>query len=269
MKLTNTLATVLFTLCTLLISSCSNDDDLAPISLEGLDSSNIGLSYPRSQEFICTLQGGDGSYEVICNKPDIVEAKIVPVNPSEKALSLTVLALGEATVTVTDNSQNTLVINVKVDYYTQNYLVSNYDVFINGTLEDSEKKAITEKALTTIPVKVGGGYKFIFTDEETTKGKVLMYKDKYGNNAIEGTFEIKIVESDEETGVIRRPIYELTFPEEKYNFCQFYYPRSSRMSVIEVTAFYEDVKEMFTADYPTIESVYTAQVLAWASDLFY
>lgn len=63
------------------------------------------------------------------------------------------LALGEAIITVKDQSGNTLDIHVIVDYYTDNYIVSKQDIFLTGDLKDSEKQTIKEKALATIPVK--------------------------------------------------------------------------------------------------------------------
>ena len=38
-------------------------------------------------------------------------------------------------------------------------------------------------------VKTGGGYKFIYTDAEIARGKVLVYQEKFGDKAIEGSFE--------------------------------------------------------------------------------
>lgn len=269
MRLNNIFATLLFSICTLLISSCNDDDSLDPISLKDMDISDIKLNYPASSTYTYPLQGGDGNYKVNCNKPEVVDAQISESN-HEKVLCLTVQALGDAIVTITDDSQNTLVVNVKVDYYTQRFVVSKQDVFITGDLRDSEKKAITEKALETIPVKVSGGYKFIYTDPEEPTGKVLVYKEKYGGEAIEGTFKRTSATTEHPvTGEHEYHSYELTLPGEQRVFIMQEYKPSERSSMIPLFAFYEDVKDRFTTDYPLLERVHTAQVITQPSDLFY
>ena len=229
MRLNSMLATVLIFLCSLVISSCSNDE-LAPISLKNRETANIKLNYPNNQTYSFPLQGGDGNYEISCDKPEIIETKMI----SSCDISIKALALGEAIITVKDQSGNTLDIHVIVDYYTDNYIVSKQDIFLTGDLKDSEKQTIKEKALATIPVKTGGGYKFIYTDAEIARGKVLVYQEKFGDKAI---------------------ISE--------------YIPSSRTSPIVLMAFFEDLKKTFTIDYPTVEQVYTEQVLTVPSHLYY
>ena len=57
MRLNSMLATVLIFLCSLVISSCSNDE-LAPISLKNRETANIKLNYPNNQTYSFPLQGG-------------------------------------------------------------------------------------------------------------------------------------------------------------------------------------------------------------------
>lgn len=270
MKQTNILTIVLFSLCTFLFSSCS-EDSLAPISLQGMDNPSINLRYPRTGVYDITVEGGDGNYTVVCDKPEIVEAKIITdANAPAKLLSLKVLDRGKAIVTITDNSQNSLVVNVTTDYLTERFVVSQYDIEISGDLRDSEKKEITEKALATVPVKRGGGYQFVFIDEESSTGKVLMYPEKFGGKAIEGTFKTELTNiGPEGAEEILYPAYELTLPEGQRSFLFYPYRRSARMSVTPVVAFYEDVKEMFIGDYPLAERVYTTQVLSRPSEIYY
>ena len=141
MRLNSMLATVLIFLCSLVISSCSNDE-LAPISLKNRETANIKLNYPNNQTYSFPLQGGDGNYEISCDKPEIIETKMI----SSCDISIKALALGEAIITVRDQSRNTLDIHVIVDYYTDNYIVSKQDILLTGDLKDSEKQTIKEKA---------------------------------------------------------------------------------------------------------------------------
>ena len=115
------LATVLIFLCSLVISSCSNDE-LAPISLKNRETANIKLNYPNNQTYSFPLQGGDGNYEISCDKPEIIETKMI----SSCDISIKALALGEAIITVKDQSGNTLDIHVIVDYYTCLLYTSHY-----------------------------------------------------------------------------------------------------------------------------------------------
>ena len=55
MRLNSMLATVLIFLCSLVISSCSNDE-LAPISLKNRETANIKLNYPNNQTYSFPLQ---------------------------------------------------------------------------------------------------------------------------------------------------------------------------------------------------------------------
>ncbi len=239
MRLNSMLATVLIFLCSLVISSCSNDE-LAPISLKNRETANIKLNYPNNQTYSFPLQGGDGNYEISCDKPEIIETKMI----SSCDISIKALALGEAIITVRDQSGNTLDIHVIVDYYTDNYIVSKQDILLTGDLKDSEKQTIKEKALATIPVKTGGGYKFIYTDAEIARGKVLVYQEKFGNKAIEGSFERKSNEIENEQWGTRHIIsFDLTLPEQpKRTFIISEYIPSSRTSPIVLMAFFEDLK---------------------------
>ena len=103
MRLNSMLATVLIFLCSLVISSCSNDE-LAPISLKNRETANIKLNYPNNQTYSFPLQGGDGNYEISCDKPEIIETKMI----SSCDISIKALALGEAIITVKDQSGITL-----------------------------------------------------------------------------------------------------------------------------------------------------------------
>ena len=91
MRLNSMLATVLIFLCSLVISSCSNDE-LAPISLKNRETENIKLNYPNNQAYSFPLLGGDGNYEISCDTPEIIETKMI----SSCDISIKALALGEA-----------------------------------------------------------------------------------------------------------------------------------------------------------------------------
>lgn len=167
------LTTVILTLGTLFYS-CSDDDSLNPISPKDREDTTIGLIYPSTNEtgYTISLQGEDVNYSVKSEKDEIVIAEMI----STTDLNLKAVSLGETTVTITDNSQNKLVLTVKVDYLSYSFIVKKHDVtVIGGDLTKNEKKEISETKLLNTPVKVGGGYKFIFTDKTNNKGKAIVY----------------------------------------------------------------------------------------------
>ena len=90
--------------------------DPASVSLKrkNRETANIKLNYPNNQTYSFPLQEGDGNYEISCDKPEIIETKMI----SSCDISIKALALGEAIITVKDQSGNTLDIHVIVDYYT-------------------------------------------------------------------------------------------------------------------------------------------------------
>lgn len=94
---------------------------------------------------------------------------------------------------------------------------------------------------------------------------------KFGNKAIEGSFERKSNEIENEQWGTRHIIsFDLTLPEQpKRTFIISEYIPSSRTSPIVLMAFFEDLKKTFTIDYPTVEQVYTEQVLTVPSHLYY
>ena len=120
------------------------------------------------------------------------------------------------------------------------------------------QKELKEKALATIPVKVGGGYKFVYTEgeeQDETKGIVFIYPDKYGNNGIEGTFERVIVKGDD--GSLSHVAYSLHYRDINHTFIFMKYSEPASQSTgYGLIQFAEDLKEQYKTAYPNVEQVY-------------
>ena len=171
----------------ILFVSCRNEAD-NPISLHYVENNSLQLYYPLTDEpAVISILGGDGEYAVACSDESVLEAKIVQ---EQKTLVLTPLALGEATVTISDGASNVYMLNVNISYYESHVTVKRIEVRIKGgNITEEEKRAIEEKAISTVPVKVNGGYRLIRTGEDGLSGKVIVYAETFGENGVEGVYE--------------------------------------------------------------------------------
>jgi len=248
------------------IVGCS-DENLTPITLTNQEGTTINLT--PEEEYNLYLQGGDGSYSVQSSNDKIVIAEMI----SHVELRLMAIGTGETTVIITDNSQNILILNVQIDYRTLNFVVTECYVTIRGDdLTENEKNAIREKQLAQIPVKVGGGYKFIFTEVANQKGKAIIYTDTFDSNGIETTFEFKAAINQGESGSIP-PAFEVIIDNEKRVFfldSSGNYSQSNQMITQRalresppprIFALQEVVTPKVQIEYPKAEFVFTSQVV--------
>lgn len=243
-------------LLSLCLLSCSDDDNIKPITLKDQDETTIRLWYPTNTGYSFPLQGGDGHYSVKSGNDKVVIAEMI----SSIDLSLKAVGIGETTVTITDNSQNTLTLIINVTYETERFVVKKNDIIVlGGDLTDNEKKAIREKYIAEIPVKVNGGYEFIFTDLPNRKGKAIVYADNIGNDGIETTFEIKEI-VDNSIPESTKWGYEVVINNEKRLFVQGRYVPSTKSIDPTPIALMEDITQKVKKEYPKAELVYTSQV---------
>lgn len=82
------------------------------ITLEDGETS-LSLFYP-SFDKIYTLKGGDHNYSIKSNNEEVVVVEM----SSKSKFNVKVIGLGETTITVTDQSNNTLNLDVNVGYQT-------------------------------------------------------------------------------------------------------------------------------------------------------
>ena len=206
-----------------------------------------------------TITGGDGNYSFSCESP-LLKAEMTYRN----YILFEPLGVGDATVTIKDSSGNLYILNVTVAYKSEKIVVAKLDATVVGdNMTVGNQKELEAKALATIPVKVGGGYKFVYTEgeeQDETKGIVLIYPDKYGNNGIEGTFERVIVKGDD--GRLSYVAYSLHYRDISHTFSFMKYSEPATQSTgYGLTQFAEDLKEQYKTAYPNVEQVYTSQVI--------
>ncbi len=255
-------------LCVLIIlfstfgfTSCKKNSDDKPLSLHQIKNNATNLYYGSKGGV--TIIGGDGNYSFSCES-SLLKAEMTQSN----YLSLEPLGVGNAIVTIKDSSGDSYILNVTVTYKSEKVVVSKLDATVVGdNMTVGSQKELKEKALATIPVKVGGGYKFVYTegeDKDKVKGNVFIYPDKFGDNGIEGTFERTIVKSAD--GSYSYPTYTLHYGNVTRTFIIREYSdptakssvKSSQYRLIQLA---EDLKEQYKTAYPNVEEVYTSQVI--------
>lgn len=251
-----------------LFVACSDDDNISPITLKDYEEvePNINLVYPaETGEYHFRIQGGDGNYSVTTNNPEIISPEIIQLSEfsaSDINLKMKVLGIGNAKITITDKSQNSLILNVTADYLTQKFIVKKHEItIIGGDLTENEKKAISEKHLADIPAKVNGGYKFIYTDRTNNRGITIIYPNMFGSEGIETSFEIKEVKNENYPEATTVSGYEVLFNNEKRIFVlDIYYPSTKDIGPV-VYALKENITQNVQIEYLKAELVYTSQVV--------
>ena len=193
-KLNSIICVLVLLFSTFVWTSCDKDSDGEPLSLHQIENNATKLYYGSIGGV--TIIGGDGNYSFSCESP-LLKAEMTYRN----YISFEPLGVGDATVIIKDSSGESYLLKVTIAYKTEKMVVAKLDATVVGdNMTVGNQKELKEKVLATIPVKVGGGYKFVYTEGEDldmTKGIVFLYPDKYGENGIEGTFERATVkESD-------------------------------------------------------------------------
>lgn len=252
---TKRLGFILLSLITLCWTACDKDDN-EPITLQDVENNSIAFIYPSENKRTINILGGNEPYSVICNDTSILHAELA----NQRTIDLQPLKIGNTTVSIKDPSGNSYILYVHIGYYEQNFTIIKHDVKVLGeNITIKEKKELEEKALASIPVKIKGGYKFVFTEKQ--KGEVLVYPEIFGEKEQKGTFEFTTQES---SNSIR--IYDLEFNGKKRKFILTIYQDKSMQTKNEMLVpftFLEDITEQFKTDYPAVEAVYTEQVFKW------
>lgn len=257
-KLNSILCILIILFSTFGWTSCNKDSDKEPLSLHQIKDNATKLYYGSKGGV--TIIGGDGKYSFSSESP-LLKAEMTYSN----YILFEPLGVGDATVTIKDSSGDSYILKVTIQYKTEKIVVSKLNATVVGdNMTVGNQKELKEKALATIPVKVGGGYKFVYTeseDLEQAKGMVFIYPDKYGDNGTEGTFERATVKGDD--GSYSYTTYTMQYSGLNRTFILMKYSEP----VIKSTEYYgqfqfaEDLKEKYKTVYPNVEQVYTSQVI--------
>ncbi len=251
-------------LCSLVIlfstfgwTSCDKDSAVEPLSLHQIENNATKLYYGSKGGV--TIIGGNGIYSFSC------ESSLLKVEMTQSNyISFEPLGVGNATITIKDSSGDSYILNVTVTYKSEKIIMSKLDATVVGdNMTVGNQKELKEKVLATIPVKVGGGYKFVYTEGEEqyeTKGIVFIYPDKYGYNGIEGTFKRVMVKHAD--GSYPYITFTLHYNDVNRTFIFMEYSEPTvKSSQYHAYQFAEDLKEQYKTAYPNVEQLYTSQVI--------
>lgn len=256
---------LLLILTVVLTTSCTKNDS-QPIELYSVgydDQTNpvidnqVEIRFPALEKTQLRISGGDGNFAVTNSNENILMMTLI-----DNAIDITPLTIGNSVVTITDKSGNSYMLNVKVDYRTIGMIIEKQDIIVIGNkLSEVEKNEIREKAAMTLPVKINGGFKFIYNNREhSNQGQVFLYRDSYGVDAIESTFEesrMGIVVGGVENKIITF-IMMIDGKPRNFNLTR-YIDQTLKSSVNVPMALNEVLTTQFRTQYPNAEMVYTQQ----------
>lgn len=174
--------------------SCSDNIEMGlfPVQEDGtsfvLTGNKVQLFYPSAKgriEFLVT--GLEADYIISTS-----DETVLSVGYASNGLYLVPLKLGKVVVTISDKAGREFKFDVENVYWKEEYIVEKNDIRIGGEiLTEKEKEEITYKAKSIPPVEIGGGYQFIYTDEERTEGIVNMYPEGWDKRYFSGNFTEK------------------------------------------------------------------------------
>ncbi|MCS2659259.1 hypothetical protein NXW67_04705 [Bacteroides fragilis] len=109
--------------------------------------------YPNTNQTCITIYGGERPYTVSSNS-DILK---VNMDKFPNAFNYEILGVGDAEVTITDAKGESAGLKVKIDYRSDKMKIVKLDAYVKGDgMTVAAQKELKEKALASIPVKVGG-----------------------------------------------------------------------------------------------------------------
>lgn len=239
----------------LFLASCNDKKDEA-ISFPLVENNSLSLTYPYDGIFSTNLAGGDGNYSVSCSDEKVLDAKLAD-SQEGKVLELTLLSTGAAVVTVVDGSGHSTILNVDVSYQEFQFVVLEHNLVIEGNISDTTvQNELRETALSTIPVRVDGAYRFVFKDVNRSRGDVYFENGKYQ----EGTFTVSQV-VDAANGETATK-YTIRAQDETHELIMLAYSSAYSLKsspVLRKFLFAEDLTDIYQQKYPELKHIRTIQ----------
>lgn len=251
--------------------SCDKDDNkklqpIEAISIKGNSTLNLEnrflfLSPFNSEGLTYQIKGGDGNYAVTGSTNS---EKILEIVFNGEFLTLTPKSVGETAVSIKDQSDNDLLLYVKIQYHTVTYALSDsYQPYVAGeNITMKEKKEIEEDIKPAFPNRTN--YEFTFTTAENNSGIVTIYlKEGKYNNVIKGEFEMKQEKFEYNNLSIPCLTYNVKTEETTYTFYQVYGSgiiNETRLANPPIRyVFIEDQTTKYKEKYPAVEKVLLIQ----------
>ncbi len=230
--------------------ACSNEkDEDNSLRLPSFEDNKITLLYPDGKGSIA-IAGGVQPYSVHCDS----EILKVYMDKDPNYFKYEVRGVGETPIKISDASGQSLVLDALIRYNEWSVEITEHSVSVEGDdMTIAAQNELKEKVLTSIPVKVGGGYKFIFTEKKA--GTLYVYKERFGGEYSQGTFSVNYLDDMSREDWV----YTLTFDGEEHNYLQCLLLRSRSTEPLVPFSFYEELTDEYKAEYPELESVIAYQ----------
>ena len=253
-------------------ASCSNDDELSPITLEYEDSSAtfdnekraFNLTPFSGETTPLYIKGGDGNYTITNS-----DESIVHVNSDGTKISLKAQAIGNAYVKIEDAANNSYTLSVTVKYREAAIAIVQRKYIIKGdelTVGDKTKLENAIKAADQTDK-----YLFTYKDAGNSIGSICIWdKDKQMK---EYDFTDELVKLSEEDAILIAGEYKIreynkvsiqgkSYNETLYITRNFFYLISTRDILVPAYCFTKDLTEQYKPAYPKVEQVYIVYEVA-------
>lgn len=268
MKTKELLGILLLFLSTINFASCSNDDELSPITLEYEDSNVVFDNEVRTFNLTpfsgkttpLYIKGGNGNYKMTNSNESVVR-----VNFDGTKISLQPQNLGNAFIKIEDTANNSYTLSVTIKYrefanaiIQRKYIITGNELTVGDkTKLENEIKAndLTDK------------YLFTYKDAENSIGSVCVWNKD--NKTKEYDFTNELVKLSEENAILIAGEYKLreynkvTIQGENYS--EVLYVTKSFFSLIgtrmnnypnPIYCYIKDLTEQYKSVYPKAEHIY-------------
>ncbi len=262
MQLKYLMGGIIFSLYTLGLSSCGDDDNYLPISLScteenispiGNDNTLI-LSPFDENGYSFRITGGNGIYMFDCSDNNIMD-----FHHDGRTLTISPKGLGETVFTITDNAGNYYTLNVTVTYPTDTYKINNITAEIEGgglTLNAYEE--IKNKIINTSLMQPGGEYILTYMNKELTEGRITLRQSATAL-PYEGIFK-KVKGNQESNSPYTQITANMTNGEEHVYILA---PASGdNAETNPSTTIKEEVTNTYVGEYPMLEKAYCVHIVS-------
>lgn len=253
MKLVKMYAVLMLLVSALIVSSCSDDDDYAPITLFYVDGSytytfdnerhDLYLT-PYSDEKSLFIHGGDGIYAIEVRNKDIIKA-----NYDGKVLTIEPVATGFAEIFVRDNSKNTYPLYISVQYPTSSYRGIENNVVIKGDgITLKEKEELEAEIRKEFLIEAGGQCMFVFKTPDRTQGEIQVNQSATSKTK-KGTFKVEKMQNED----ISYYQIVINISEKEFVYIYGYKDYDTRAIYYPPLSLFENVTDRYKEKYPALE----------------
>lgn len=268
MKTKELFAILLLFFCAINFASCSDDDELSPITLEYEDPQVIfdneyrafNLTPFSGETTPLYIKGGDGNYKVTNS-----DESVVRVNFDGTKISLQAQSLGSAFIKIEDTANNSYTLSVTIKYREfANAIIQRKYIITGDELTVGDKaKLENEIRATDLTEK----YLFTYKNAENSIGSVCVWDTD--NKTKEFDFTNEYVKLSEEELIVITGEYKLyeynKVTLQEGNYSEVLYVTKNFFPLIETRmnnfsqptyCYIKDLTEQYKSTYPKAEHIY-------------